>query len=389
MIKSISVLGSTGSVGKQALDIARHLGLNVCALAVKSNIDLLRQQIIEFRPSVVAVYDPKAAYRLSESLSEDIKKSITILSGMQGLCECASLDAPDIVINSVTGMIGLKPTLSAIEAKKNVALANKETLVSGGELVMKAAKNNGVKILPLDSEHSAIFQCLAGCTDKKQISRLILTASGGPFFGKTYDELVDVTVSQALKHPNWNMGAKISIDSATMMNKGLEIIEAVWLFGVSPKNIDVLIHRESIVHSMVEFSDNSVISQMGVPDMRIPIQYALTYPDRVVSPVKQLDLVKYKSLTFYPPDYRASECIKICKDAIQTGGTMPCVVNAANEEAVKLFLDGKLPFTDISKLVREAAECHITRTVKTIDDVLEADSTARNFVLSRGRISKF
>lgn len=389
MIKSISVLGSTGSIGTQTLEIARNLGIKVCALAAKSNIDLLKNQIEEFNPSIVAVYDAKAAVKLRNSLSGSFKESVRVLSGIDGICECASLPLADIVVNSVTGMIGLRPTLSAIEAKKTVALANKEALVSGGELVMKAAKKNGVKILPLDSEHSAIFQCLAGISDRKQISRLILTASGGPFFGKSYEELKDVTVSQALKHPNWSMGAKISIDSSTMMNKGLEIIEAVWLFGVSTKNIDVVIHRESVVHSMVEFNDNSVIAQMGVPDMRIPIQYAFTYPDRFRSPVKQLDLIKYKALTFFPPDYRASKCIKICKKAIESGGTLPAVVNAANEEAVKLFLDGKISFIDILESVEKAAENHIIKPVKSIQDILEADNAARNFVISRGRIPKF
>ena len=389
MIKSISVLGSTGSIGTQTLDVARRLGIKVCALAAKSNIELLKQQIEEFRPSIVAVYNPSASYRLSESLNEEIKKTVKILSGIQGICECASFLGAEMVVNAITGMIGLRPTLAAIEAKKSIALANKETLVAGGEIVMKSAKKNGVKIFPLDSEHSAIFQCLEGCSDKRQIKRLILTASGGPFFGKTNEELQNVTVSQALKHPNWSMGAKISIDSATMMNKGLEIIEAMWLFGLSSRNIDVIVHRESIIHSMVEFNDNSVISQMAVADMRLPIQYALTYPDRLVSPVKQLDLARYKALTFYPPDYKASNCINICKKAVDIGGTMPTVVNAANEEAVRLFLEEKISFLDIPELVKKATECHVAKMVRDVDDIFEADNAARNFVMSGGRILKF
>ncbi len=300
MTKVLSVLGSTGSIGTQSLDVARKRDYRISALAAFSNVDLIEKQIREFKPEIAALVDEKAAADLKVRVADT---PVKVYSGVDGVCECACEKTCDTVLNSVVGMAGLKPTLSAIDAKKKIALANKETLVAGGKLVYEKANENGVDILPVDSEHSAIFQCLQGCHDKKQLKKIILTASGGPFFGKTIDELKNVTVSDALKHPNWSMGAKITIDSATMMNKGLELIEAVWLFGMKPEDIDIVVHRQSIIHSLIEFDDNSVLAQLGLPDMRIPIQYALTYPDRFESPVGELNLAKCGELTFFEPDY--------------------------------------------------------------------------------------
>lgn len=378
MIKSISILGSTGSIGTQSLDVVRELGIKVSALAAYKNIKLLESQIREFKPKVVAVYDNQAADALRKNVCD---MSINILDGMEGLCEVASVDDADMVLNAVVGMVGLKPTLSAIRAKKDIALANKETLVAGGALVMSEAKKNNVKILPVDSEHSAIFQCLQGCKSKDMVKKLILTASGGPFFGRTTRELKNITPAHALKHPNWNMGAKITIDSATMMNKGLEIIEAAWLFDMSPSDIDVVVHRESIVHSLVQYKDNSVIAQLGVPDMRIPIQYAITWPERHKSPVKELDLTEICSLSFFKPDYKTFECLSVCMEAIKTGGLAPAAANGANEEAVKMFLNGKISFLDIGKLVKGAVQNQPYKEVTTLDDILSADNMARKYVI--------
>lgn len=378
MKRSISILGSTGSIGTQTLDIVRGLNLHVCALAAHSNTSLLENQIREFKPQLVAVFDLNAAKNLRLSISDT---SVKVVQGMDGLCEAATMAEADVILNSVVGMVGLQPTLAAVQAKKDVALANKETLVAGGTLVMQAAKENGVKILPVDSEHSAVFQCLQGCPDKKALNRIILTASGGPFFGKNRSELQQVTPEQALKHPNWNMGAKVTIDSASMMNKGLEIIEARWLFDVLPSQIDVVVHRESVVHSMIEYQDNSVIAQLGVPDMRIPIQYALTWPERKPSPVKQLSLTDYGKLSFYEPDYDTFECLKVCKDAIHRGGLAPAAANGANEVAVQLFLEHKIAFTDIGKLVRSAMENQPDEKISSVDDILNADQNAREFVM--------
>lgn len=380
MKRRLSILGSTGSIGTQTLDVVRNLHLHVCGLAANKNIGLLERQIREFKPETVAVYDSEAAKKLAAAVKD---VPVKILQGMDGLCEVASIDGADLVLNAVVGMVGLRPTLSAISAGKDVALANKETLVAGGALVMKAAKENGVHILPVDSEHSAIFQCLQGCPDKKMLKRIILTASGGAFYGRTADELKNVTAQQALHNPNWNMGAKVTVDSATMMNKGLEIIEASWLFGVPEEKIDVLVQRESIVHSMIEYDDNSVIAQLGVPDMRIPIQYAITYPERFTSPVKQLDLAKYGSLTFGRPDENTFKCLKACKNALKRGALAPAAANGANEAAVKLFLEGKISFLDIGELVTEAM-LNQSDTVKAISvgDILNADAKARSFVYS-------
>ena len=296
------------------------------------------------------------------------------------MCECASLESADTVLNSVVGMAGLKPTLTAIQAKKKIALANKETLVAGGQLVFSEAEKYGVDILPVDSEHSAIFQCLQGKPANKALKKIILTASGGPFFGKTRDELKSVTVENALKHPNWAMGAKITIDSATMMNKGLELIEAVWLFSVKPEDIDIVVHRESIVHSAVEYTDNSVIAQLGVPDMRIPIQYALTYPERYESPVEELNLAQIGKLTFFEPDYNTFGCINLCKRAISMGGLYPAAVNSANEQANLMFRQGKIGFLDIAKRVERVFESVPEFDSYTLDDVMEIDKLSREIV---------
>lgn len=378
MTHNLSVLGSTGSIGTQALEVARLHNLNIVALTADKNIDLLERQAREFTPELVVIGTEELASDLKMRLSDT---GIRVSFGMEGLCEAATLKSADTILTSVVGMVGLKPTLEAIYAKKNIALANKETLVAGGSLVMKAAKENGVSIYPVDSEHSAVFQCLQGCQKKDFLKRIILTASGGPFFGYTIQQLENVTVEQALKHPNWSMGAKITVDSATMMNKGLEVIEARWLFDVPVDRIDVVVHRESIVHSMIEFEDNSVIAQMGVPSMKIPIQYALTYPDRVKSDVPVLDLTKLVNLSFYKPDYATFKCLSACKQAIDIGGTAPAIANGANEEAVRLFLEKKISFTDIGELVCAAVNSLKSSVITSLNDVIEADRQAREYVL--------
>lgn len=379
MTRCISVLGSTGSIGTQTLDVARKYNINISALTAHSNVKLIEEQIREFKPSLAVMFDEKAASDLKTRIADlDVK----VLSGIEGLIEAATEESCDTVLNSLVGMVGLEPTLAAAEAGKNIALANKETLVAGGELVMNKVKEYGVKLLPVDSEHSAIFQCLEGCPDRKFLKKLILTASGGPFFGKTRDELENVTVHEALRHPNWSMGAKITIDSATMMNKGLEIIEARWLFDVPGENIDVVVHRQSIIHSLVEFTDNSVLAQLGNPDMRIPIQYALTYPERYPSLVKPLNLSEIATLTFASPDYDAFECMKACKKALSLGGTAPAIANGANEVANALFREGKISFLKIGELVSRSIEEVESTSLNTLEDVLNADKAARDFVLS-------
>lgn len=382
-VENISILGSTGSIGTQALDVVRKLNLKVTALAAHSNIKLLEQQVREFKPKLVNVFDKEAAYKLKNNI---LDLNVEILSGMDGLCELASKKS-DIVLNSVVGMVGLKPTLEALKSKNDVALANKETLVAGGKLVTETAKESGTKIIPVDSEHSAIFQCLQGCSDKSDIKKIILTASGGPFFGKSLKDLKNVTPKEALKHPNWSMGSKVTIDSASMMNKGLEIIEAVWLFGLDVDDIDVVVHRESIIHSMVEYKDNSVIAQLGVPDMRIPIQYAITWPKRYISPVEHLDLLKISKLTFFEPDYNTFKCLKACREAIKRGGLSPAAANGANEEAVRLFLNKKISFVDIGELVYNAMINQENKENYSLDDVICATDKARQYVLDQ--IKKF
>ena len=377
-MKGIALLGSTGSIGTQSLDVCRMHGYRVVCLTANRRVDLMEAQIREFRPDLVSMMDPVAADDLRTRVADTGTK---VLSGMDGLIECATYSGADTVLNAVVGMVGLQPTLAAIQAKKTLALANKETLVAGGHLVTNTAKAYGVDILPVDSEHSAIFQCLQGSPEKGAVKKLILTASGGPFFGKTLAELENVTAADALKHPNWDMGAKITIDSATMMNKGLEFIEAKWLFDMPIDAIDIVVHRESVVHSAIAYQDNSVIAQLGVPDMRIPIQYALTYPRRLPSPVQELSLVDYGKLTFYVLDYDTFRCINVCKDAIAAGGLRPAAANGANEESVRLFLNGKIKFTDIAVLNRAAMEACPQVADYTLDDVLQADRAARDYVI--------
>lgn len=373
-MESIAILGSTGSIGTQALEVVAGLGKNVAALAANNNVALLEKQIRRFHPSIVCMRQERAAKELKLKIKDTFCRVVT---GEEGVCECASYAEADTVLNAVVGIAGLRPTLCAIESGKVLALANKESLVTGGSLVTRAAQKKGVAILPVDSEHSAIFQCLQGKPENRALKRIVLTASGGPFFGRTRHELENVTVEEALNHPNWDMGAKITIDSATMMNKGLELIEAVWLFHVPPEMVDIVVHRESVVHSLVEYSDNSMIAQMGVPDMSIPIQYALTYPDRYPSPAEALDLTQYGSLTFYQPDEETFSCIGVCREAIQRGGLSPAAANGANEEAVNLFLHHQIKFTDIGALVREAMERQPVVTDYTLEDVFEADRQAR------------
>ena len=377
MTENLVILGSTGSIGEQSLDVARKCGYKIKALTANSNVEKIEKQAREFTPEAVALSDEKSAAELKIRLADtDIK----VLSGVEGVCECAVTESADTVLNSIVGMAGLRPTLSAISAGKKLALANKETLVAAGELVLKKAKENRVDILPVDSEHSAIFQCLQGKPSNKALKKIILTASGGPFFGKTREELRNVTLENALKHPNWSMGAKITIDSATMMNKGLELIEAVWLFSVKPEDIDIVVHRESIVHSAVEYDDNSVIAQLGVPDMRIPIQYALTYPERYPSPVEELDLTALSGLSFYKPDYETFLCINLCKRAIAKGGLYPCAVNSANEQANLMFRQGKIGFLEIAERVERVLETIECKYDYSLEDVLETDLLARKMV---------
>lgn len=379
MINSLSILGSTGSIGTQTLDVVDKLNLKVSALTASTNIKLLEDQVRKYKPELAVVFDEEKAKELKDNIKDT---STRVLSGMDGLIEAATLENADLVVNSVVGMVGLKPTLAAANAKKDIAFANKETLVTGGKLVCDAVKKNGVKLLPVDSEHSAIFQCLQGMPEKKMLKKLILTASGGPFFGKTTEELKNVTVKEALNHPNWSMGAKITIDSATMMNKGLEIIEARWLFDVQPENIDVVVHRESIIHSLIEYVDNSVIAQLGLPDMRIPIQYAITYPERYESPVGELSLAQIGKMTFFEPDYETFKCLRACKKTLSLGGVATAVANGANEEANRLFREGKITFLEIGDLVMGAIDNIDNFEPTCVDDVLKADKLAREYVLS-------
>lgn len=380
-MKKLSLLGSTGSIGTQALEVVRNLRtqgeeISVEVLAARSNVKLLEEQAREFHPAAVAVFDEKAALSLKSSLKDT---DIQVLSGMEGLCQAAAWENADTTLNSVVGMVGLQPTLAAVRAKKTLALANKETLVAGGAMVMEEVARNGVDLLPVDSEHSAIFQCLQGCPEKGALKKLLLTASGGPFFGKTRQELETVTREQALRHPNWDMGAKITIDSATMMNKGLEVIEASWLFGVPEDKIEVVVHRESIIHSMIQYQDNAVMAQLGLPDMAVPIQYALTYPRRMPSPAGELDLAALQKLTFYPPDGEAFPCLELCREALRRGGLVPAAANGANEQAVALFLQGKIGFLEIPRLVESAMDRQAPGKV-TLEEVLAADREARAFV---------
>ena len=374
-MKSLIILGSTGSIGTQALEVARRDGYRVTALAAGSNAELLEKQAREFKVKAVAVFNESAAKELKIKLNDtDIK----VLSGADGVCEIASGEG-DIVLNSIVGIAGLRPTLAAIEVGKTIALANKETLVTGGEIVNSKAREKGVKILPVDSEHSAIFQSLQGAP-QKSLKKILLTASGGPFYGKTRKDLENVTVKEALNHPNWSMGAKITIDSATLMNKGLEVIEAVHLFGLPAKDIEVLVHRQSILHSGVELSDGAVIAQLGTPDMRLPIQYALTYPERSDYAFERLSLTDIGTLTFEKPDTDTFRCLPLCIAAINQGGLAPTAVNGANEEAVRLFLEGKIKFLKIADLVEKAFLAVQNKKDFCLDDILETDRLAREGV---------
>lgn len=375
-MKSLVILGSTGSIGTQALEVCRRDGYKVNALAAGGNIELLEKQAREFSVKAVAVFDEDKAKELKIKLSDtDIK----VLGGFLGVCEVAQMDA-DIALNSIVGIAGLGPTLAAIESGKDIALANKETLVTGGDIVNLKAKEKGIKILPVDSEHSAIFQSLQG-SPEKSLRKILLTASGGPFYGKTRKDLENVTVKEALNHPNWSMGAKITIDSATLMNKGLEVIEAVHLFGLPASQIEVLVHRQSIVHSGAEFSDGAVIAQLGTPDMRLPIQYALTYPERSSYAFEHLSLSDVGTLTFEKPDTETFRCLPLCIDAITEGGLKPTVVNGANEQAVKLFLEGKIKFLQIADLVEKAFISVNNKKEFTLEDILETDRLSRECVL--------
>ncbi len=378
--KTIAVLGSTGSVGTQTLDVARHLGYGISALTARSNYKLLERQSREFKP--VAVWIGEENYvNLKTALADT---PVKVLTGENALCELARDTKCDILCNSLLGISGLLPTLAAAEGGRDIALSNKEVLVAGGSIVMRRVKENGIKILPVDSEHSAIFQCLNG----KKPAKIYLTASGGPFFSKDRAFLNAVTPEMALAHPNWNMGAKITVDSATMMNKGLEIIEAVWLFGVRPSDIEVLVHRESVIHSMVGFEDNSVIAQLAPPDMRLCVQYALTYPDRAPSLTKELDFFSLGALTFARPDTETFPLLALARESIEKGGTCPAVMSAANEEAVELFLQHKISFTQIFTLVTDAVASAQHCADPGVEDIMNADKAAREYVLTAYQRSK-
>ena len=375
MSRCISVLGSTGSIGRQTLLVAEELGLQVAALTAGRQIDLLEQQARRFRPCLVAVFEENAARALRERLGDT---PIQVMSGMEGLLAAASLPEADTVVTAVMGSVGLEPTLAAIREKKRIALANKETLVCAGELVMAEAKKYGAEIVPVDSEHSAIFQSLQGCRDRGEVKRLLLTCSGGPFFGKSFQELENMTAADALKHPNWTMGAKITIDSATLMNKGLEIIEAMRLYDLPLSQVDAVIHRQSIVHSLVEYRDGAMIAQLGTPDMKLPIRYALTYPHRAATPDKPLDLLSCGPLTFSAPDETAFPCLRIARQCAETGGTACAIMNGANEVAVAQFLRGEIGFNDISRRVEQALSRVPVKYRPSLSDILEADRLGRD-----------
>lgn len=373
MAKNITILGSTGSIGTQTLEVARNLGLQVSGLSADSNIQLLERQALEFRPAMVSVRDELLAAQLREKLTG---KGIEVLSGTEGLKTVAAANDADTVVTSVVGIAGLLPTMEAIKKGKNIALANKETLVTAGQLVMAEAEKNKVDILPVDSEHSAIFQSLMGNTIE-DVKKIILTASGGPFRGKSPDELKSVTLEQALRHPNWEMGKKITIDSSTLMNKGLEVIEAKWLFGVEVDQIEVVVHPQSVIHSMVEYRDGSVIAQMGSADMRLPIQFALAWPGRAVNNFSRLNLLETGALTFEKPDLKAFPCLKMAFEALAAGGTMPAVMNGANEIAVSLFLEKKIGFLDIPAIIEKVMSRHSVKTHPAIEDIMDGDRWAR------------
>ena len=378
MSKTISILGSTGSIGRQPLDVAEQMGLRVAALTAHASVERMEEQARQFRPRLAVLTDEAAAKDLAVRLADTDTK---VIGSFDALMEAATIPDADTVVTAVVGMVGLKPTLAAIKEKKRIALANKETLVCAGELVMDAADAAGAEIVPVDSEHSAIFQCVQGCAGRREIKRLILTCSGGPFYGMTYDEVGKMTKADALKHPNWKMGPKITVDCATLMNKGLEVIEAMRLYRLPLEQVDVVIHRQSIVHSLVEYRDGAVLAQLGTPDMRLPIRYAMTYPERGVSPAEPLDLLTCPPLTFAAPDRDAFPCLRLAEEAATEGGTACAVLNGANEEAVRLFLVDKIGFHDIPRLVAKArAEVPVVQS-PSLEDILEADRAARQVVL--------
>ncbi len=377
MIRSVSILGSTGSIGRQSLAAAERLGLRVEALTAQKSIGLLEEQIRKFRPSFAAVYDPQAAAELRVAVAD---LPVEIGQGMEGLRRAATVDCEGVV-TAVSGSVGLRPTLDAIAAKKRICLANKETLVCAGSIVMKAAAEQGAQIVPVDSEHAAIFQCLEGRRD--QLRRILLTGSGGPFRGWTREQTASVTPEQAVKHPNWSMGAKISVDSATMMNKGLEFIEAMHLFGVTPDDIQVVVHPQSVIHSMVELIDGTVLAQLAVPDMGLPIQYAMTWPDRAPSPYERLDFWKMRDMTFEAPDLDKTPCLALAMDCARKGGLAPAVMSAANEAAVAAFLAGRIGYNDIYDKVAAAVEAVPNKADPTLDDILAADGEARRLAEDR------
>ena len=378
-MKKIAILGSTGSIGTQTLDVVEsNEDLQVVGIAAGSNIDMLEEQIRRFHPKLAAVGDEKKAAELKSRVADT---DCTVTGGMEGLLMLAAMPESDILVTAIVGMIGIRPTVEGIRAGKDIALANKETLVTAGHIIMPLAKEYGVRILPVDSEHSAIFQALNG-EDPARIHKLLITASGGPFRGKKREELLNIQVEDALKHPNWAMGQKITIDSATLMNKGLELIEAVWLFGLPAEQVQVVVQRQSIIHSMVQFSDNSILAQLGVPDMCIPIQYALTWPERVPGPAPELDFTKLHELTFDTADEATFRCLAACKKAIGKGGLAPCAANGANEEAVRLFLEGRIPFLKIGELVEGVVDSEAFGGPYTLDDVYACDAAARAYVLA-------
>ena len=378
MSKRITVLGSTGSIGRQSLDVISSCGMSVAALTANSNVERMEQQARQFKPELVTLVDEKAAADLRVRLADT---NVKVAGGMNGLLEAAAISSADTVITSVVGMVGLRPTLAAIREGKRIALANKETLVCAGKLVLEEARDYGAQILPVDSEHSALFQSLEG-NDPREVKRLIITCSGGPFYGKKDEELERVTREDALRHPNWSMGAKITIDSATLMNKGLEFIEAMHLYNMPPEKISVLIHRESIIHSLVEYCDNAVIAQLGSPDMRLPIQYALTWPKRVPGPAAPLDLWSCGGLSFGTPDTDTFRCLALAYEAARIGGTAGAILNGANEAAVAKFLAGEIGFLDIARRVEQAMERVPVVQDPTLDDVLQADQEARRAALA-------
>lgn len=378
MTNCVSLLGSTGSIGRQSLEVIAALGLSVGALTANRSEELLEEQARRFRPKLAVLMDEKAAAGLRVRLADT---DIRVASGMEGLLEAAVLEEADTVLTAVVGVVGLEPTLAAVRAGKRIALANKETLVCGGELVMLEAERFYADVVPVDSEHSAIFQCLQGCKDRGEVKRLILTASGGPFFGKSRGELEGVTAQQALKHPNWSMGAKVTIDSATLMNKGLELIEAMRLYRLPPEKISIAVHRQSIIHSLVEYSDNAVLAQLGAPDMRLPIQYAFTWPERRPGPAKPLDLFSCGALSFERPDLETFPCLRLALEAAKVGGTATAVLNGANEVAVERFLKGEIGFYGIPALVEKALERVEVVQAPLLEDILAADSAAREAVM--------